>query len=97
MSFFERLLAASEVALQGSFGDLCPSPRYPHAVSALKSHVKFNLRKQKQSRNLDQLGYPRTLMYNRRTLSLTAHTPIPDTSFSPPTTLQDQADNSPPG
>lgn len=97
MLYFERLLAAPEAALRGSFGDIYHSPRLPHAVSALKYYVNFNQSNEKQSRNQYQDSCPRTLMNNRRTLSLTARPQFPTIGFAPPFTLQDQADNSPPG
>ena len=97
MLFIERWPLTGESVKKGCFGDIYHSPRLPHAVSALKYYVNFNQSNEKQSRNQYQDSCPRTLMNNRRTLSLTARPQFPTIGFAPPFTLQNQADNSPPG
>ena len=97
MLYFERLLAAPEAALRGSFGDLCQSPRYPHAVKALKCYVKFKQNKSYSSRSKSHERPTRTLEYNRRTLSPNPRYGYIRHCFAPLPNLQNQADNSPPG
>jgi hypothetical protein len=97
MLYFERLLAAPEAALRGSFGDIYHSPRLPHAVSALKCYFKSKQNKSYSSRSKSHERPTRTLEYNRRTLSPNPRYGYIRHCFAPLPNLQNQADCGPPG
>lgn len=97
MLFQECLLYTATAVTEGCFGHLYHQPANAYRIAALKTPNKINQKKSHLSRSISRDSSICTLSNNRRTLSLQPQNRYLWPSFAPPSTIQNQADNSPPG